>query len=246
MSFASRLKEARLRMHFTQGDLGKAIGCAKSTIAGYELGTSEPNIDLIVRIMDVLHIDANFLWQDEMTNLHENTATFEEMEKLVLPYRSLDRYAKELLECVLMKEAERCRQNNVVPKSENEASNLITLRLSEQPVSAGVGVYLGPEAFEQIQVKATPKTCRASFAVRISGDSMEPLYADGDVILVANEEVCSDDIAVVTLNGEGFVKKIGDGKLISLNPKYPPIPLNDSVRVNGRVIGILPPQYIVG
>lgn len=245
MSFASRLKEARLRMHLTQGELGNAIGCAKSTIAGYELGTSEPNIDLIARIMDTLHIDANYLWQDEMNVLHENTATMEEMEKLVLPYRSLDRFAKELLECVLAKEKERCHHSETV-QAKNEPTNLIRLRLSEQPVSAGTGVYLGPEAFEEIWVQDTPKTCRASFAVRVSGDSMEPLYSNGDIILVSNEEVCEDDIAVVTLNGEGFVKKIGDGKLISLNSQYPPIPLNESVRVNGRVIGVLSPSHIWG
>ena len=79
MSFATRLKEARLKMSLTQEELGKSIGSAKSTIAGYERGTSEPNIDQIVRIMEVLQIDANFLWQDEVTLLHENTATLTEM-----------------------------------------------------------------------------------------------------------------------------------------------------------------------
>lgn len=246
MSFATRLKEARLKMSLTQEELGKSIGSAKSTIAGYERGTSEPNIDQIVRIMEVLQIDANFLWQDEVTLLHENTATLTEMENLVIPYRQLDRYAKKLLSCILESELVRCRENHKAKMEMPSNSNFVTLRLSEQPVSAGRGVYLGPEAFEEIKVIESPKTCRTSFAVRVSGDSMEPIYGDGDIILVANEEVSQDDIAVVTLNGEGYVKRIGHSELISLNHKYPPIPLNDSVRVNGRVIGKLDPSQIVG
>lgn len=66
MAFNNRLREARLAKKMTQSQLGTAIGVATSTVAGYEKGSSEPDIPKIVKIMETLSIDANFLWQDEM------------------------------------------------------------------------------------------------------------------------------------------------------------------------------------
>ena len=111
------------------------------------------------------------------------------------------------------------------------------LRISMQPASAGTGVYLGPEAFEECSVPATELTKRAEFGVPVSGDSMEPMYHDGDIILVDFAPVEVGDIALVTMDGAGYVKQIGKGHLLSLNGKYKPIPMDDTIRINGRVIG---------
>lgn len=66
MGFKERLKEARLLSGLTQEQLANKIGIAKSTVTGYETGNSEPDMKKISKIIDVLKIDANFLWQDEM------------------------------------------------------------------------------------------------------------------------------------------------------------------------------------
>ena len=47
------------------------------------------------------------------------------------------------------------------------------------------------------------------------------------------------DIALVTMDGCGYVKMIGEGELISLNKRYAPIPMTDDIRINGKVIGVL-------
>ena len=46
------------------------------------------------------------------------------------------------------------------------------------------------------------------------------------------------------INGSGYVKKRGETSLLSLNPLYEPIPMNDSIRCNGKVVGILKPDWI--
>ena len=67
MAFNDRLKEARNNAGLTQEQLAKKLGLAKSTITGYEKGTSEPNMITVKNLMDILKVDANYLWQDEMT-----------------------------------------------------------------------------------------------------------------------------------------------------------------------------------
>lgn len=113
----------------------------------------------------------------------------------------------------------------------------ICLRISQQPASAGTGCYLGIEGFDEQRVPQTSTTERADFGVPISGDSMEPQFHDGDIALVSFEPVQAGDIAVVIMDGEGFIKRIGDGELLSLNDEYDPIPMDDSIRISGKVIG---------
>ena len=65
-SFGERLREKRKENNLTQKQLAEIIGVAKSTVAGYESGHSEPDMEKIVKIMGALDVDANYLWQDAM------------------------------------------------------------------------------------------------------------------------------------------------------------------------------------
>ena len=64
MALEDRIKEARRAANLTQLQAATKIGVAKSTWAGYESGNSTPDIDKLVKIMDALSVDANYLWQD--------------------------------------------------------------------------------------------------------------------------------------------------------------------------------------
>ena len=64
MGLEDRIREARKKLKLTQEQAAARIGVAKSTWAGYESGNSQPDIAKLVKIMDVLDVDANYLWQD--------------------------------------------------------------------------------------------------------------------------------------------------------------------------------------
>ena len=91
-----------------------------------------------------------------------------------------------------------------------------------------------------LEVKKTQLTLEANFALRVSGNSMEPVFHDGDVVLIASQpSVEIGEIGIFILNGEGFIKKFGGDRLISLNPDYDYIPLHDYDRIycRGKVFG---------
>lgn len=170
---------------------------------------------------------------------------------IIEKYRSLDPYGQETVNTILGLEYKRCMELEKAKLDATEITgdvmrNIIPFRRSYQPASAGAGMYLGPDEFETIYVQENDLTCRASFGIPVRGDSMEPDYHDGDVLLVERaEDIRIGQVGVFTIDGEGFVKERGDGELISLNPKYKPVPMNESIRCNGRVIGILEPEWIV-
>ena len=85
-----------------------------------------------------------------------------------------------------------------------------------------------------------------TFGVRISGDSMEPEFHDGQIAWVLQQEsVANGEIGIFALNGEAYIKKLQNDKdgifLISLNEKYAPIKVseNDRLDIFGKVLGKL-------
>ena len=114
----------------------------------------------------------------------------------------------------------------------------------ENAVSAGTGNFLvdGPKETIQLTKDVIPEA--ASYGVKISGDSMEPEFEDGQIAWVLKQDfVENGEIGIFSLNGEAYIKKLQDDKngvfLISLNVKYPPIPVgeNDRFDILGKVVG---------
>ena len=52
------------------------------------------------------------------------------------------------------------------------------------------------------------------FALRINGDSMEPLYHNGDMVLVQNcSSVEVGELGIFVLDGDGYFKKYGGDRI---------------------------------
>lgn len=113
-------------------------------------------------------------------------------------------------------------------------------------VSAGTGEWLDEEQHNHVAVSEQPPVY--DFAVQVNGDSMEPMFANEQIIYVkrveGTEEVRDNQIVIAELNSSSYVKKIvfvNDRKncqLISLNKEYQPIDVteDDEFKVIGLVV----------
>ena len=93
MPFGKRLKDARLSQGMTQEDLASAIGVTKGAIGNYESEVSSPKEPILIKLMDVLHVDANYLYQD-FIEIKDNFTS--EERHLVKLYRGAEQSAKEI------------------------------------------------------------------------------------------------------------------------------------------------------
>lgn len=178
---------------------------------------------------------------DDAPDLAETLQPSSSELEIIKKYRGLDDRGRKHIDVVIDHEAERVSQIRQQPV----AAKVIPLRVSLQAASAGTGAYLGPEEFETIFVEDNALTRRAAFAVPVYGDSMEPSFSDGDIILVEGaEDVRVGEIGVFTVDGDGYVKERGKSDLISLNPDYDPVPMTENTWCNGRVIGVLDPAWV--
>lgn len=134
-------------------------------------------------------------------------------------------------------------QKPTLPLMGREAgpTQFIARQYFDMPASAGTGEWLGDDSsYSIINVPLTDSSRRADFIIRVSGDSMEPIFCDGDKLLILKTQSLDiGDIGVFVLNGESYVKKLGNSKLISFNPAYSDIQYDkdDTISVVGKVIG---------
>ncbi len=133
-------------------------------------------------------------------------------------------------------------RGGVVLTGLKERSMRKDIPLYDLPVSAGVGEFLTESNGVTISVPVSDRTQNPGYALRISGNSMEPKYKSGDVLLVEEcVAVNPGELGIFILDGAGYFKQYGGDRLISLNPAYDPILLKDYNRVEccGRVVGKL-------
>ena len=113
---------------------------------------------------------------------------------------------------------------------------LIKIPYYDYPASAGTGIPLDADDYSLLEI---PEASDVSCAVRVSGDSMEDRFFDGDIVLVNEQQDLNfGDIGVFILNGEGYIKKYSRTGLESLNKKYPIIKVleDDTCTFFGKVI----------
>lgn len=229
-------------------------GGTKGILGGWKKGAS-PNSDIVVKLADRLQVSIDLLLrspenaQEMMKKLNRPKPTPDE-EDLLKKYQSVSESSKALIleRATALFELENLKKPSAekplvayteTPDPEDEP---LYLDLYDMPVSAGRGAYIDYTVGEPIHVPRNDETESADYLVRVSGDSMEPRFSNGDLVLVESTLMVDvGEIGIFILNNEAYIKKRGRDRLISLNDKYPDIPIgeNDHIYCQGRVIGIL-------
>ena len=245
MSFATRFKQRREELGLTQMEVAEKLGITKGAVGNYETQVSSPKAEILYKIFSILQCDANFLFQDEIKHLTLQTDITNQEKEFLYKYRQLDAYGQEILSFLLEKEWQRAKQE----RAARQTGNLVRLDFYDLPVSAGTGQSLTGEYKTYLEVSSDKVPYGTDFVLRVSGDSMEPEFYDGDIVCIKSQQTLEqEEIGVFIVNGEGYLKKLGYRKLVSLNRRYAPIPLleSDSVYCVGKVLGKLqknPPAF---
>ncbi len=126
MSFGSRLKERREELGITQMQLAKMLGISKGAVGNYETDVNSPRATILYKVFDILHCDANYLFQDEMKELiYRDQATPEEFENIIKKYRALDTFGQNTILYLLDRELTRVKsiKGKLVAESGKKAAS---------------------------------------------------------------------------------------------------------------------------
>lgn len=260
-TYIDRIKALKAKKKITNDRLSELTGIPLGTLSKLLAGMSEsPKLSNIIAICDALDCSLEYIVSGAPENTNNYTLNAREI-RLIEEYRRLDDWGRGLVEAVLAKTAERTDYAPAPNHTERSARILEapsvrgryaeerrvrtgkrSISLFDLPVSAGVGVYLDEDTAQSISIPNNEKTAEADFALRISGNSMEPRYQNGDVLLVQRaDSVEVGELGVFLLDGCGFFKVYAGDRLLSLNESYGPIFLKEfsDVQCKGRVVGKL-------
>lgn len=195
------------------------------------------------KLIEALKVDANYLFQDCVNLPKEvNDITLAEYDR-IKKYRALDNPGREHVDTILQWESDRVKQlGQVTPAAIVELHKAASAngRLIEyfRSVSAGTGQVIFDDVYsERITMPDIPEYRRVAYAVKVDGRSMEPLYNDGDILLIEPTcEIAIGEIGIFNVNGLAYVKQLGQDRLISLNKGYDDIPLTEDSVCMGRVV----------
>lgn len=226
---ASNIKKYLKENKMTQKELAEAVGVTPSTISDYMNLRSKPSHGVIQRMANHFGVgksDIDSTYKDMATPNKNILSIYNKLNKT--NQTKVYNFAEKTLE----------EQNsNVIDLREYKDVDILSI------LSAGTGVVdLDPNHTERISYNGfIPNEYDAAF--RVKGDSMEPLFEDGEILFaVKDEEVRNGQVGVVVIDGEAFVKKMyveNDClRLVSLNKKYEDIIANGSneIIVYGRVV----------
>ena len=249
MPFIERLNQLLKENKTTAKHLAESLGLNRNVVTDWRKGNSSPSVSTLIKISQIFSVSIDWLLGVD------SASTFSQDElRLIKQYQSLTPTEQllitERLNTLLeLKKMTAAPPLTLVPAPTEEPDEFkettyITMRVFDQPASAGIGNYLTDTSYEEVEVDEDEVPDRADFGVRIWGDSMEPLIANHSIVWVREQsEVQSGEIGIFILNGEALCKKLkrdfsGKVFLISLNRSYEPIEIsqNDIIKTVGNVL----------
>jgi repressor LexA len=214
VGFGERMRQRREEMGLSRAELAERLGVSRSAVGNYEINVSTPKEEVLLRLFDALDVDPNYLYCDSYRRgggyTQEELSLLESYRRLTLTgqqtvqtvVRALGDYQKELGQ-TLPPEKPR-----VIP-------------LYRCPAAAGYAAPVFGEDYDPLPVTGQVPP-GAELAVRIQGDSMEPVIREGSVVYVNHDPLKNGDVGIFCVDGAMLCKQyyrdaLGMVYLFSLN-----------------------------
>ena len=249
-----RIRELRKTLGLTQQEFSTRIHISQSALANYESGARQPLDAVIGAITREFNVSEDWLRTGSGKMFIPNK---DDLIEAAAQRHHLDTFSTEFVRQFMElgyeeRKTIRLFLQKVVAAAEAKGAGEVPADVI-RPTPPRVLIYLGKiaaagtaiDSFDMLlngtmTVEDTEEAQRADYAIGVSGDSMAPMYEDGDVLLVEkaeDHELEVGEIGIFQHENTVYVKRLGVGCLESINAHYGPIAAPGGVRCLGRVIG---------
>lgn len=227
--FSNNLNKFMTEKGVRQIDLHNALDIPKSTITGYVKGRSMPTAGNLQKLADYLNVKKSDL-DFRFSILNTETQTTDTLKAITDRLEASNKEKAISYLTALLEEQEK-EQNKVEEPEESYAVKTVTY------LAAGLGFSYDDGDTHTVMVENKPP--RHDIASIVNGDSMLPVYENGDVVYLVDKGFSRYDgeVCAVAVNDKTYLKKVytvpNGLRLVSLNSKYSDIfvdfpPANDT------------------
>jgi len=227
-----RIKYYRAKRGIEQKALADQLGVTGNSISNWENGRSRPDVNLLPAIAKALGISLYDLYRIDDPRLQYSARE----QMLVSRFRDLTPGHQKAINSLI--------DQLLVSQAIDNCPKLTELTRYENNLAAGVGMDIDfDDAGEPFYLYSSRLVDRADSVFVVNGESMEPDYHDGDMVLVERIPGAPDlqygEVGAFFVENEPYIKVFEKDGLHSLNPEYPPMLAEnyEAVYVIGRVIG---------
>lgn len=249
-----KLKMARRDAGLTQRDVYERLGIKNTTLSAYETGLNEPSIDTFIRLCNLYNVNfADILGEVYGFPIQGNSLKIRSSEvSMVRDYRDLDEDGQDFVKSVLRREKNRTslvkKQTISTPSVEEQTTQIHKGNFQQKvydyymSASAGTGVFMFDDTCgDKVTIASdVPGAKEADYLIKISGNSMEPDYFDGEVALVSKfSQVKVGDVGIFVIDGSAYIKEYAKTELVSRNPKAENVKVSEysNIVCMGKVVG---------
>lgn len=233
---AENITHFRKQRGITQKELAKEVGISASTMTDYMKLRSAPSFGVIQKLADYFGVrksDIDTTFKEESTDSLPDTPDF-------LTQQITDNVVQLSVEnkkIVLRTSEDLLKEQKIEEETKiNEVSEVISLYqvevVSETAAACGFNYGFGYDDTDRETIEVDERPPRHDIATKVSGDSMQPDYLDGDILYLVDKGLTTynGDLAVIAYGDRSYFKKIytenGRLRLVSLNDKYEDIILD--------------------
>lgn len=240
------LKNFRITNKLLQADIANITNKSTSAVSRYEKGEAEIPATVIIDICQHFNISIDQLLdikhpisgiENDIIQLLHNAPDID--INSIKNYLEIINTINTNISLVLDKEIHRMEQiTRHINNTKYNTHAIRVIQYYQKLASAGTGEIIFQDMpIDRIEIPDISEYRRVSYAIGVNGHSMEPLYNDGDMLLV--EPTCQieiGEIGIFIIEDKAYVKKLGEKELISLNKGYNNIPLTNDTKCMGRVV----------
>ncbi len=229
------IRRFRTEKGLNQPQLAALLGVNKNAVSNWEAGRTRPDINTVPVLCAALGVSVSeFFGAEEAAG-----SLSREDQRRLSGYRHLNEANQQIVVRMIdaMLEVQEQEKRRFVE------SNIRRIFKNAYKTAAGTGNPLDSArrgSYEYLYADALVD--QADEIITVTGNSMEPTFCDGDMLLIEHtQEVRIGEIGIFVADGDGYVKEYHEDGLHSHNPAYPVLRFteDDNVRCIGRVLGAL-------
>ncbi|CEY65448.1 XRE family transcriptional regulator [Streptococcus pseudopneumoniae] len=201
-----------------------------TTVRDWLKGITYPRIGKIELLANYFNINKSDLIENKISTAQSDSL----LEKITNTARKLNTDNKKI---VLRTSEELWESQNEEETKINEVSEKVldlyqVEVVSETAAASGFNYGFGYDDTDRETIEVDQQPPRHDIATKVSGDSMQPDYQDGDILYLVDKGLTTynGDLAVIAYGDRSYFKKIytenGRLRLVSLNDKYEDIILD--------------------